>query len=101
MCCIKMLHTRQIHHFFNFTAKLAILYGFDKKVLICSMNLLIVAATDTEIGPLNEFFQHSNLPAHVSGGIIISGAGMTSTTYELTRHLQTNKYDLVLQAGVA
>ena len=65
------------------------------------MNLLIVAATEGEIGPLNDYFQHTSLPAHVSGGIIISGVGMTNTTYELTKHLQTNKYDLVLQVGVA
>ena len=65
------------------------------------MNLLIVAATDAEINPLIDFFQHSSLPARVSGGVIISGVGMTSTTYELTKHLQTNKYDLVLQVGVA
>jgi futalosine hydrolase len=65
------------------------------------MNLLIVAATDAEIGPLNEYFRSAALPSHIGGGIIITGVGMTNTAYELTKHLQTNRYDLVLQVGVA
>ena len=65
------------------------------------MKLLIVAATDAEITPLNEYLQHTTLPNSVAGEILITGVGMTNTCYELTKHLQTNKYDLVLQVGVA
>ena len=65
------------------------------------MNVLIVAATEGEIAPLTEYFQHSSLPNGVSGGIVITGVGMSNTTYELTKHLQTNHYDFVLQVGVA
>jgi len=65
------------------------------------MNLLIVAATDAEIAPLTEYFQQASLPSGISGGIVITGVGMTNTAYELTKHLQSHQYDLVLQAGVA
>ena len=65
------------------------------------MNILIVSATEAEIAPLTEHFQHASLPSSVSGGIVITGVGMLNTAYELTKHLQTSKYDLVLQVGVA
>lgn len=60
------------------------------------MKVLIVAATEGEIVPL---------PASLKSGDevtrLITGVGMVATTYALTRHLQHNKYDLVLQVGVA
>lgn len=65
------------------------------------MNLLIVAATDAEIAPLNAYFQTAKLPDTMTGGVLITGVGMLNTTYELTKHLQANRYDLVLQLGVA
>ena len=65
------------------------------------MNVLIVAATAGEIAPFTEYLQTAFLPAGVSGVILITGVGMLNTTYELTKHLQSNYYDLVLQAGVA
>jgi futalosine hydrolase len=58
------------------------------------MKLLIVAATEMEIKPLLN---------HTSGAgfeYLITGVGMTATTYALTRRLQAAKYDFVLQAGV-
>ena len=65
------------------------------------MNILIVSATDAEIAPLTEFLRTALLPGWLSGSILITGVGMLNTAYELTKHLQTNKYDFVLQAGVA
>ncbi len=63
------------------------------------MKLLIVAATEAEVKPLSD-----RLPAlHDMGKdihLLITGVGMTETTYSLTKHLQQYKYDLVLQAGV-
>lgn len=64
------------------------------------MNLLIVAATDGEIAPFTAHMENAVLPPNVSGGILISGVGMLATAYTLTKHLQTNRYDLVLQVGV-
>ena len=65
------------------------------------MNILIVSATDAEIAPLTEYFKTAALPSSVSGGIVITGVGMLNTAYELTKHLQTSKYDFVIQVGVA
>ncbi len=65
------------------------------------MNILIVAATVAEIAPLNAYFQSAKLPGTLTGGVLITGVGMMSSTYELTRHLESNVYDLVLQVGVA
>lgn len=65
------------------------------------MNVLIVSATDAEIALLTEHFKSASLPATVSGGIVVTGVGMLNTAYELTKHLQISRYDLVLQVGVA
>ncbi len=65
------------------------------------MNILIAAATDAEIAPLNAYFQTASLPGTITGGVIITGVGMLNTTYELAKHLSTSRYDLVLQVGVA
>ncbi len=58
------------------------------------MKVLIVAATEGEIVPL---------PTSPKEDVtsLITGVGMVATTYALTKHLQKNKYDLVLQVGVA
>jgi futalosine hydrolase len=57
------------------------------------MKILVVAATAPEIA----IFQ-SKMPANVQ--TLVTGVGMTATTYALAKHLQTHQYDLVLQAGV-
>lgn len=64
------------------------------------MNVLVVAATEVEIGPFIEYLQSTSPPAGMEVNTLISGVGMVATTYALTRHLQTHKYDLVIQAGV-
>lgn len=61
------------------------------------MNLLIVAATEAEIGLLK---QHLIQKPDNKVSLLITGVGMLATAYALTRHLQHNKYDLVIQAGV-
>lgn len=60
----------------------------------CSMKLLIVAATEGEIGPL------LNSGRDKAFDVQITGVGMVATAYTLTKYLTDNKYDLVLQAGV-
>jgi futalosine hydrolase len=71
---------------------------FTKKWVICGMNLIIVAATEMEIGPLIAHLRTAH-PAPATS-VLVTGVGSIATTYSLTRHLQTNRYDLVLQAGV-
>jgi futalosine hydrolase len=57
------------------------------------MNLLIVAATEFEIGP----FLKENIPAD----ILITGIGIPATIFHLTKKLFEKKYDLAIQAGIA
>ncbi len=57
------------------------------------MKLLVVAATAAEVSTF----------ASASAGkadILITGVGMPATVYALTKHLQNNKYDFVIQAGI-
>jgi futalosine hydrolase len=57
------------------------------------MNLLVVAATGFEINP----FIENNRTADV----LIAGIGIPATIFQLTKHLAQQKYDLVIQAGIA
>ena len=65
------------------------------------MNLLIVAATDTEIGPLIGHLQNTPARQGLKEDLLITGVGMLAAAWSLTKHLQSKKYDLVIQAGVA
>ncbi|MCD2423501.1 futalosine hydrolase [Niabella pedocola] len=57
--------------------------------------ILLVAATELEIKPLNSF-----LKAQEQVDVLITGIGGVSTAYGLTRQLARQRYDLVLQAGI-
>jgi futalosine hydrolase len=58
-----------------------------------NMKLLIVAATALEIAP----FAAKNTGID----ILITGVGSPACMYALSKKLQTNKYDFVIQAGIA
>jgi futalosine hydrolase len=60
------------------------------------MKLLIVAATQMEIAVIHP--SPDILP--VQADILITGVGMVATAYCLTKRLQQQQYDLVLQVGV-
>jgi futalosine hydrolase len=60
------------------------------------MKLLIVSATEMEIGPLLYEIKDRDRRTNT----LVTGVGITATAYALTKHLQANTYDLVLQAGV-
>ncbi len=69
------------------------------------MNLLVVAATASEIAPLTKHLYNSQVnnfsrSQRLVVDVLITGVGMTATAYSLTKQLQANMYDLVLQAGV-
>ena len=57
------------------------------------MNLLIVSATKFEIEPF--------LKENIVADILITGVGIPSTLFHLTKKLLAKKYDLVIQAGIA
>ncbi len=67
------------------------------------MNCLLVAATAGEIGSFLDHYRNSEKAAFVDFDIdvLITGAGLTATTYQLTRHFCLKKPDLVIQAGLA
>ena len=57
------------------------------------MEILIVAATRMEIAPFIE--------ANPAANILITGVGAPACMYSLTKQLQRQNYDLVIQAGIA
>lgn len=60
---------------------------------ICAMQILIIAATETEIGP----FVNAN-----SGiDVLITGVGVPSTMYHLQKRIHQIDYDFIIQAGIA
>jgi futalosine hydrolase len=60
------------------------------------MNILLTAATAPELGPLTG--KYSSYP---NVKILFTGAGMVATAYCLGRELALEKYDLVINAGIA
>ncbi|MEN9548099.1 MAG: futalosine hydrolase [Bacteroidota bacterium] len=61
------------------------------------MKILVVAATALE---LSLFLQHKKINASHKISCLITGIGLTATTYTLTKYLQKRKPDLIIQAGV-
>ena len=57
------------------------------------MNVLIVYATQSELAQLDL--------EKISATVLITGVGMVATTFHLTEHLSKNKYDLILNVGIA
>ena len=63
------------------------------------MNILVVAATEKETGDLGKKSWQKN--SAVATDFLITGAGMTATTYAMTRKIAKKKYDLALNIGLA
>ncbi|HVZ57080.1 MAG TPA: futalosine hydrolase [Chitinophagaceae bacterium] len=63
------------------------------------MQLLVCAATPKEIQPFLDHHLASRQSRNID--ILITGIGLTATTYRLTRYLSLKRPDLVIQAGVA
>jgi len=61
------------------------------------MNVLIIAATENEIGP---FLQ---LPERQRSGVevLVTGVGMVATAFAVGKKLTSNHYDLLLNVGIA
>lgn len=62
------------------------------------MNCLLVAATPIEITPFIDYYKSSTKK---DIDILITGIGLTTTTYALMKQLRFKKPDLIIQAGVA
>jgi len=63
-------------------------------------NILVAAATAKEIDPFISLVRKVYFSKH-NIDILISGIGLTASTYHLIKQLALKKYDLVIQAGVA
>lgn len=61
-------------------------------------SILIAAATAKEIGP---FIELTRAGTFTNIDILVTGIGLTASTYHLTQQLALKKYGLVIQAGVA
>jgi futalosine hydrolase len=60
---------------------------------ICTMQILLIAATGKEIEPFT-----ANDP---NTDVLITGVGVPNTLYHLQKRLQQINYDLIIQAGIA
>lgn len=67
-------------------------------IFLRPMNILVCAATNKELTPLLQHQQRLLQTADID--ILITGIGLTATTYHLTRYLSMKKPGLVIQAGV-
>jgi len=93
----------------NYHTKLALDNGFDKMLVICRMNILLIAATEAEIAPLIEYisgnWQKTGDGIYVKGQhqlqIGITGVGMMQAAYKITKLVTKAKYDVAIQAGIA
>jgi len=65
------------------------------------MNILLIVATAKEIAPFLEHYRSRIKKEFLDIDVLITGIGLTSTTYHLTKQLQLKKPGMVIQAGVA
>jgi futalosine hydrolase len=66
------------------------------------MKLLLTAATPQEIQPAVQYLQERMyLNSRHQIGVIITGVGMVSTTYQLSKQLLKSRPEIIIQAGIA
>ncbi len=70
------------------------------------MNILLVAATKSEVEPLLKEFAKDPAEAGFNLGrlkvkCLISGVGMFATTFAMAKELSNHQYDLAINAGIA
>lgn len=65
------------------------------------MNILLVAATHSEIEPAITYFNSSNNNRNVTITTLLSGVGMVATAYSLGRLFAEKQFDLAINAGIA
>jgi futalosine hydrolase len=63
------------------------------------MQVLLTAATAREVEPFLELHRNSNKFPDVD--VLITGIGLTSTAYHLTRQIHLKRPGIIIQAGVA
>jgi len=63
------------------------------------MDILLIAATAKEIEPFFEYYRNTKKTQSID--VLITGIGLTATTYRLLKQLQLKRPAIVIQAGVA
>jgi futalosine hydrolase len=63
------------------------------------MNILLTAATAREIEPFFSYYHNTKEKLEID--ILITGIGLTATTYHLSKQVFLKRPDLVIQAGIA
>jgi futalosine hydrolase len=63
------------------------------------MNCLLVAATTKEITPFLSYYRNSDTKPDID--ILITGIGLTATTYALTKQISIKRPGIIIQAGIA
>jgi len=63
------------------------------------MDILLIAATAKEIEPFFEYYKNTKKTQNID--ILVTGIGLTATTYRLLKQLQLKRPAMVIQAGVA
>lgn len=81
-------------------------YTRQKHELCChilTMNCLLVAATAKEIAVFLDHYRNSDktMFVDINVDVLVTGIGLTATTYHLARHFSLKRPDLVIQAGLA
>jgi futalosine hydrolase len=67
---------------------------------LCSMRILIVAATQQEIVAVRDYYTRISSDK-LNVDFLVTGVGMTATAYSLTKKVANRKYDLAINAGIA
>jgi len=69
---------------------------------ICSMQILLVAATTFEIQPAIDFLERPGaLPPGLEINVLVTGVGSLATAWSLVRQIDRRRPDIVIQAGIA
>lgn len=63
------------------------------------MNCLLTAATTKEISPFLNYYRVNNNKQDID--ILITGIGLTTATYVLTKQIAIKRPDIIFQAGIA
>lgn len=65
------------------------------------MICLLTAATVTEISPFLAYYRDAKNTLPVAVDVLITGIGLTATTYSLTKQIQLRRPGIIIQAGIA
>lgn len=73
-----------------------------RMIEICTMKIVLVAATQKEIEPTLQWLEkNKDLYHHPAPEILVTGVGLMNACFSLTNYLHNTIPDLIVQAGIA